>query len=802
MTMTTEPYHTTANLGENVILRCVFDFPEGFRVPYVIQWEKKGVKIPIYIWYDGYHPHIGEGYENRVSLSGRASLNLTNVRDTDQGWYECKVFFLNRPPEPIKNGTWVHLDVLAPPQFRVKPPDVIYVKVGESVTLPCEAYGTPTPQITWYKDNKPLKANSNIQIYNHELQIDNIQLSDIGEYRCTSRNREGSINAITKIIIAGPAVITLPPPRNTTKLQGDRVELVCEARALPSNVTYRWFHDGQEIGHVPWQESRFVIKPGMLVINPSVAEDSGHYTCEVSNGIGSPDTASAYLNIEFPARVYYSPTIQYLPLGLSGIIRCFIQASPSFQFVTWTKDRRPFDPNATPDVSTINNGSLLFHKVSLEHQGIYRCTPYNVHGTAESSQPMEVLVRDPPVFTRKPKDQYVRAVNDEVSISCDGTGQPKPNIYWRKADGTKLSPRERTTIRSGNITIKLLKKEDHGRYECVLENEIVAISVPTLLIINNTTPHTPTNVSVNTSYFAATIQWEPNYNGGYEQTFHLSYRISDQGDAEWKTIRVPPPETTNTFTLYNLQSDNEYEFQVYATNRLGAGQPSPIIRASTKPWSFGEKIYPTDASGATYIPTVQKPSGPKPDAPRNLTFQRMAQGWVLSWHPPLNITVAVAYYRVEYRRDDDSWMYTDPIPYDTAYLFEKLESNSHYIFRVWAYSILGVGEVSPMIEVNIEDYDHNDSQLHFRAMIASIIGGFIFFSMSIVLILCMVKVCNKKKRRKIEKSYVMVTCPVNGNACYNDNSMPSKQQFEMFDPNSQATSDFMINLSMPIGSMG
>lgn len=36
------------------------------------------------------------------------------------------------------------------------------------------------------------------------------------------------------------------------------------------------------------------------------------------------------------------------------------------------------------------------------------------------------------MFTRKPKDQYVRAVNDEVSISCDGTGQPKPNIYWRK----------------------------------------------------------------------------------------------------------------------------------------------------------------------------------------------------------------------------------------------------------------------------------------------------------------------------------------------------------------------------------
>lgn len=122
-------------------------------------------------------------------------------------------------------------------------------------------------------------------------------MTDIGEYRCNGRNREGSINAITKIIIAGPAVITLPP-RNMTKLQGDRVELICEARALPSNVTYRWFHDGQEIGLVPWQESRFIIKPGMLIINPSVAEDSGHYICEVSNGIGLPDSAGAFLNIE------------------------------------------------------------------------------------------------------------------------------------------------------------------------------------------------------------------------------------------------------------------------------------------------------------------------------------------------------------------------------------------------------------------------------------------------------------------------------------------------------------------------
>lgn len=97
--------------------------------------------------------------------------------------------------------------------------------------------------------------------------------------------------------------------------------------------------------------------------------------------------------ISDPARVTYSPTIQYLPSGLSGILRCYVQANPPFQFINWTKDRRPFDPNANPGVKTLNNGSLLFERVSHEHQGRYRCTPYNVHGTAGTSNIMEVLVR-------------------------------------------------------------------------------------------------------------------------------------------------------------------------------------------------------------------------------------------------------------------------------------------------------------------------------------------------------------------------------------------------------------------------
>lgn len=64
-----------------------------------------------------------------------------------------------------------------------------------------------------------------------------------------------------------------------------------------------------------------------------------------------------------PARVTFTPTVQYLPLRLSGVVRCHVEANPPFQFITWTKDKRIFDPFETPNVGVLKNGSLLFEKV-------------------------------------------------------------------------------------------------------------------------------------------------------------------------------------------------------------------------------------------------------------------------------------------------------------------------------------------------------------------------------------------------------------------------------------------------------
>lgn len=89
------------------------------------------------------------------------------------------------------------------------------------------------------------------------------------------------------------------PPTNQTKLEGEKATFTCEAKAMPGNVTVRWFREGAPVREVASLETRVTIrKDGSLIINPVSADDSGQYLCEVSNGIGDPQSAAAHLNVE------------------------------------------------------------------------------------------------------------------------------------------------------------------------------------------------------------------------------------------------------------------------------------------------------------------------------------------------------------------------------------------------------------------------------------------------------------------------------------------------------------------------
>lgn len=94
----------------------------------------------------------------------------------------------------------------APPRFSVTPEDMIYVNLGDAIILNCQAEGTPTPEILWYKDANPVEPNGrDVGIFNDgtELRLSTIKTEDIGDYTCIARNGEGQISHTARVIIAG-----------------------------------------------------------------------------------------------------------------------------------------------------------------------------------------------------------------------------------------------------------------------------------------------------------------------------------------------------------------------------------------------------------------------------------------------------------------------------------------------------------------------------------------------------------------------------------------------------------------------
>jgi len=790
-----DPEHITAILGDSIQFNCHAHFKDDLPVPYVVTWSKKGSDLPIFIWYDDYPTHCSAEFrdkatnscrvsrvaENKLGL-GVASLNLTNIQQSDRGWYNCKVVFLDRQPEQeIKdNGTWYHLSVHAAPQFTSVPEQIYYVNIGDSVILNCQAQGTPDPEILWFKGEAPVTQSNTVAVINDgtELRINDIRTRDLASYTCVARNGEGRIHHTVNVVIAGSAFIT-NGPMDQNKTEGDMVNFECQGKGTPGNLTTRWYKEDRPIHEVPSLSDRTqTTKDGNLIIRQVKAEDGGVYVCELTNGIGAPQRARARLAVEYPARVAFTPTIQYLPLHLPGIIHCHIESNPPYTFITWTKDKRIFDPFEMEGIQSLTNGSLHINKVLDVHNGDYTCTPYNKHGTSGTSGVMQVHVRDPPQIQVKPEQKYVKNVGASVTLPCSASGVPTPSLEWRRADGHPL-PKGRHEIAQGVLKIRGLMKKDHGIYQCVVTNDVATLTVDTTLLVERTTPHAPKNVTVlKKDTFGVTIQWQAGYSGcsHCKQTYKIRYKEKDTRSNNWIELPVNPPEAKKV-QIHNLLQGTLYEFQVIGMNEYGDGMYSQIVEAKTKDIKvYSTKLLSVNASsGMIVIPRIphiqDAPQGEKPGKPVNLTVTEVPGGWVISWMNPVGPgREPVLYYTIEKKEDSQTadWeLLTDHKiePEEASHRIKNMGTAKGYLFRVFAHSATSFTVSEELKYLMPPDVKK-------RAITAGLIGGVLFFIVAIIVSVCTVKICNKRKQRKQEQalkaaaiagtaagtSYNMVTC--------------------------------------------
>ncbi|GAB0201151.1 protein turtle A [Grus japonensis] len=746
-----ESQAVVGRVGESTVLGCdLLDAHEARPPLYVIEWVRFGFVLPIFIKFGLYSPRVDPEYVGRVRIEEGASLRIDLLRAEDQGWYECRVLFLDQhsTDADFQNGTWIHLTVNAPPTFLETPPAFVEVRDQDRLSLTCTAVGNPQPVVIWKRSNLAVQSGGTVQVRNGTLSIAVVERASAGTYTCHASSKEGTITHTTRVLVQGPPVIVVPPQNITVNISQDAF-LACQAEAYPGNLTYTWFQGSSNVFHLSRLQARVrVLVDGSLLLQRTTPDDTGKYTCIPSNGLWKPPSASAFVTVLYPAQVTTMLPETHLPKGMQGVIRCPIRANPPLLSVSWTRDGHLLELDKLPGWSVRPDGSIVIATGNDDVLGVYTCTPYNSYGTAGESRPTRVLLKDPPAFTVRPKEEYFQEVGRELVIPCAAHGDPPPTVTWMKVGSTGKSGAQ--VDGNSSLVFRPLIKEQHGVWECTATNQVASVSTTTSVHVLGTSPHAVTNVSVLPLLLAANISWEPGFDGGYFQRFSVWYtplvKHPPRAHHDWVSLSVPVG--SQHLLVENLQPDMNYQFSVLAQNKLGSGPFSQIVTSA--PRGFPVTTVPPEPPAMTMRIFLSPPQA--------LSANETVRGVLLQWEPPAQFSVALSGYALELRQDKGSWEVLDrSIPSTkTQVLVPGLIKDAFYEFRLVAFAGSYISDPSNTVNVSTAGMEVYPSRTQLpellpQPVLAGVIGGICFLSVAIIFSTMAACIMNHRRATRIQK---------------------------------------------------
>ncbi|XP_036380291.1 coxsackievirus and adenovirus receptor homolog [Megalops cyprinoides] len=207
---------------ESVKLDCQFTLAPEDSGPLDIEWsllasdnQKEDKVIILYsgdrAYEDYYPPMKGRVHFNSADpKNGDASINLTGLKSSDTGTYQCKV----KKAPGIRSRKLLLTVMVRPSKPRCYVDGVS--QEGKDVILKCvSSEGTNPLQYTWEKtsDTKLLPASAVLDPTSGTMNVKNASAGASGTYRCTVKNRVGTEECIMDLRV-------VPPPNTAGIIAG------------------------------------------------------------------------------------------------------------------------------------------------------------------------------------------------------------------------------------------------------------------------------------------------------------------------------------------------------------------------------------------------------------------------------------------------------------------------------------------------------------------------------------------------------------------------------------------------------
>nr|XP_045247933.1 fibroblast growth factor receptor-like 1 isoform X2 [Macaca fascicularis] len=175
-----------------------------------------------------------------------------------------------------------------PPRMADKVVPRQVTRLGRTVRLQCPVEGDPPPLTMWTKDGRTIHSGwSRFRVLPQGLKVKQVEREDAGVYVCKATNGFGSLSVNYTLVVLARPRFTQPSKmrrRVIARPVGSSVRLKCVASGHPRpDIT--WMKDDQALTRPEAAEPRK--KKWTLSLKNLRPEDSGKYTCRVSNRAGA-----------------------------------------------------------------------------------------------------------------------------------------------------------------------------------------------------------------------------------------------------------------------------------------------------------------------------------------------------------------------------------------------------------------------------------------------------------------------------------------------------------------------------------
>ncbi|NXD75821.1 TITIN protein, partial [Halcyon senegalensis] len=347
------------------------------------------------------------------------------------------------------------------------------VAVNHVAKFTCEVETAPNVRFQWYKAGREIYDGDKYSIrtsnYLSTLEIPRPQVVDCGEYSCKASNQHGSVSSTAHLTVSEPPSFVKKVDPSYLLTPGDSARLQCKIKGSPE-IQVTWFKYNKEIRESNTHKMSFVNSVAVLDILEMKVDDSGSYSCEAVNEVGS-DSCTTEVVVKEPPSFIRTLEPAEIVKGTNPVLQCEVVGTGPFD-ISWYKDKKQIRSSKkyrlTSQKTVISLEVSSFNSADV---GEYECVIANEVGKCICSA--TYILKEPPSFIKKIENVTALA-GDSVTLQAVVKGSEPVSVMWMKGkDIIQDDNKVRVTFEHGLATLQItgVQLTSGGKYTCVAENE-------------------------------------------------------------------------------------------------------------------------------------------------------------------------------------------------------------------------------------------------------------------------------------------------------------------------------------------